>query len=85
MDYVAGATDITKWTIDLGKVDIVTDPLWEAPDGSQVLDLDGSNCGGSNGSISQTSRPARTRRTSWVSSYSGNPDCGDQGDVVAWT
>ena len=87
VEYVAGATDITGWTIDSGKVDIVTNPPWEAPDGNQVLDLDGSNSGGSNGSISQDIPTSPNTAYELGFLYSGNPDCGDIGHVsmdVIW-
>ncbi len=87
VDYFPGDTDITKWTIDSGSVDIVSAPLWEAPDGSQVLDLDGSNGDGSNGFISQDIPTTPNTAYELGFQYSGNPDCGDIGLVgmdVIW-
>ena len=44
---------LTDWTIDQGKPDIVRAPHWEALEGQQVLDIDGTNSPGTASFISQ--------------------------------
>ncbi|HET9457672.1 MAG TPA: DUF642 domain-containing protein, partial [Candidatus Limnocylindrales bacterium] len=79
--------NLTDWTIEAGSVDLISEPYWGAPEGVQVLDIDGTSGEVTAATISQNvpTTPGTAYTLGFV--YSGNPDCGDIGDVsldVAW-
>ena len=84
--YGLGSTAIQGWEILDGTVDLVSEPHWEAPDGSQVLDLDGdivAEIPTTAGTIRQTVETVPGVDYSLSLQYSGNPDCGGGADVEA--
>ncbi len=81
VEFAAGSEDIPDWTISNGPIDIVSAPHWPAPDGSQVVDLDGSTDGGGRISQEVPTTPGTAYAFGFV--YSGNYDCEDIGDVTA--
>jgi len=71
-EYSAGATNITGWDI-AANVDLIANGGWAASDGSQSLDLVGSNFTGKSG-VSQLISDLIVGTTYEVSfDYSGNP------------
>ena len=81
------ASGLTNWSIDSGSIDLVNAPYWAAPEGDQVLDIDGTTGPNPVGAISQQllTTPGTTYEIGFV--YSGNPDCGNIGNVtldVVW-
>ena len=81
VEFAAGSEDIPDWAISNGPIDIVRAPHWAAPDGAQVVDLDGSTAGGGRVSQDIPTTPGTGYTLGFV--YSGNYDCEDIGDVTA--
>ncbi len=83
--FPAGSEGIPGWDVTNGTVDIVTEPHWGAPDGVQVLDLDGDVIGEGPyaGTIRQTVESVAGVQYRIQAQYSGNPDCGNLDDLSA--
>jgi hypothetical protein len=76
-------TELTDWDTIQGSIDLISEPYWEAPEGVQVLDIDGSPGGVDPvGAISQNIPTTPGTGYTVGFDYSGNPDCGDIGDVA---
>jgi hypothetical protein len=78
---IAPPAILTDWSIELGTIDLVSEPYWGAPEGDQVLDIDGTDGASTAGTISQDVPTSEGIAYKLGFQYSGNPDCGDIGDV----
>ena len=72
---------LPDWTIEQGSIDLISEPYWGAPEGNQVLDIDGTSGAITAGTISQNVPTTAGTAYTVGFTYSGNPDCGNVGDV----
>lgn len=72
VEYDAGSTAITGWTVSSGSVDLVGSSYWTAQDGNQSIDLAGSSSGALSQTVLTTSGDKYT--LSWY--MAANLNCG---------